>query len=67
MELGISKWDKGKAAGVGVEAYVATMMEASEVGGVAMVAVVGSSSGCPWDYLGLFWCGKVGDVSVGSV
>ncbi|XBI88216.1 hypothetical protein VPH35_026203 [Triticum aestivum] len=29
-------------------------MGASEVGGMTVVAVVGSSSACPWDYLGLF-------------
>ena len=40
--------------GVGVEASVATMMGTSDVGDVAMVAVVGSSPACPWVCLGLF-------------
>ena len=40
--------------GVGVEASVATMMGTSDVGGVALVEVVGSSSACPWVCLGLF-------------
>lgn len=49
----------------GVEASVATMAEASKVGGVATVAIVGSSSACQWDYLGLFCCGEVGAAVAG--
>jgi hypothetical protein len=40
--------------GVRVEASVATMVEMSDVGDVALVEVVGSSSTCSWVCLGLF-------------
>jgi hypothetical protein len=36
------------------EAYVATMVGMSDVGDVALVEIVGSSSACPWVGLGLF-------------
>lgn len=50
---------------VGVEAFVATMMRASKVRGVAMVTVVDSSWVCPWDYLDLLCCDKVEDATAG--
>ena len=48
-----------EVGGVGVEAFVATMMGVCDVGDGAMVAVDGSSPACSWDYLGLFCCGEV--------
>ena len=42
--------------GVRVEASVATMMMMSDVGDVAVAAVVGSSPACPWGCLGVFCC-----------
>jgi hypothetical protein len=36
------------------KASVATMVMSSDVGDVALVEVVGSSSACPWVCLGLF-------------
>lgn len=44
-----------EGVGVDIEASVATTAEASEV--MMMVAVVGSSAACSWDYLRLFCCG----------
>lgn len=65
MERGIGKRDKWKMVVVGVKASVATMAMASEVGGVALVVVAGSSPACPCDYLRLFCCGEVGAAAAG--
>ena len=54
-----------EGVGVGVEASVATIAEAYEVRGMAMVEVVGSSPACSWDYLGLPYCGEVGAAVAG--
>ncbi|EMS54375.1 hypothetical protein TRIUR3_22298 [Triticum urartu] len=54
-----------EVGGVGVEAFVTTMMGVCDVGDTAMVAVVGSSPACSWDYLGLFCCGEVGAAAAG--
>ena len=54
-----------EGVGVGVEASVATIAEAYEVRGMAMVEVVGSSPPCSWDYLGLPCCGEVGAAVAG--
>jgi hypothetical protein len=49
------RWGDDDVEGVfGVEASVATMVGMSDVGDTALVAVVGSSSTCPWVCLGLF-------------
>jgi hypothetical protein len=46
--------DNGKYDESLYEACVATMVMSSDVGDVALVMVVGSSSACPWVCLGLF-------------
>ena len=53
--------------GFGVKVSVATMVKASDVGGMATVAVVGSSLTCPCDYLGLFCCSEVGAAVAGPL
>ena len=67
MELGIIKRDRWKLVVFCVEASVARMMGVCNVGDAAMVAVVGSSPACLWDYLGLFCCREVGAAATGPL
>jgi hypothetical protein len=54
--FGAGQRQAGLVEGQGVrgEAYVATMVGMRDVGDVALVEIVGSSSACPWVGLGLF-------------
>lgn len=53
--------------GVGVGSSVVTMMGVRDVGDEAMVAVVGSSSTCSWDYPGSFCCREVRAAAAGPL
>lgn len=52
-----------EVGGVGVEASVAT--GECDDGDATMVAIVGSSSACSWDYLRLSCCDEVGAAAAG--